>query len=488
MGADSSTLKSIESLNATLDGIEKKLFVIEDVHIHHERVISQDDSIIISGKMIQCRSGVKLLCGPVLGTYGTDFARILVEVDCDGDITLNVFNVDNSLMSTRYCFTATMYIQKHVPICVHLSDLQPDTQYDIYIGGISAKETVSNYISVHTLSVNTTTLRVLLAFNGRIDKLVPGESDLWEQVRDRVVYTSTASPPTHTTKGMGETQPSSRVQFLCHHGNLISIESVIHNRSIQLLDLITREDSSYAEVERTLFDIEELLKDSYRTAYANPTIRHILRRCGGIFLAGPEEAGAFTSALLSMQLPATTGMITSVEELAAASRNMNSMNGSSTLDLDVNATTSNLSGSKEIKSSIEIKSNFVTDGHTVESDDAVQQPTGSNYISKEERLLREDREREMREPMEVKISRLIRADIIATTAAASASSIPTTNASDSHVIDEEAAMSISTTTMPILGGALKRFQAAEKLSKLSRTTVQEHLRKLVVGVIIRIAR
>ena len=480
MGADSSTLKSIESLNATLDGIEKKLFVIEDVHIHHERVISQDDSIIISGKMIYCRSGVRLLCGPVLGTYGTDFARILVEVDCDGDITLNVFNVDNNLMSTRYCFTATIYMQKHVPICVHLSDLQSDTQYDIYIGGISAKETVSNYISVHTLSVNTTTLRVLLAFNGRIDKLVPGESDLWEQVRDRVVYNSTVSPVTHT-KGVGQAYPSSRVQFLCHHGNLISIESVIHNRSIQLLDLITREDSSYAEVEKIIFDIEELLKDSYRTAYTNPTVRHILRRCGGIFLAGPEEAGAFTSALLSMQLPVTE--ITSVEELVAASRNMNSMNVSTLDNNNNNNTAINLSDN-ELMTSIDIKSNSVTDVHTVQSD-AVQPTTGSsNYISKEERMLREEKEKEMREPMEVKISRLIRTDITSATAAAASST--STNASDSHVIDEEAAT--STTTMPILGGALKRFQAAEKLSKLSRTTVQEHLRKLVVGVIIRIAR
>jgi len=372
-------------------------------------------------------------------------------------------------------------MQKYVPICVHLSDLQSDTQYDIYIGGISAKETVSNYVSVHTLSVNTTSLRVLLAFNGRIDKLVPGESDLWEQIRDRVVYNSTVSPVTHT-KGVGQAHPSSRVQFLCHHGNLISIESVIHNRSIQLLDLITREDSSYAEVEKIIFDIEELLKDSYRTAYTNPTVRHILRRCGGIFLAGPEEAGAFTSALLSMQLPVTE--ITSAEELVAASCNMNSMNVS-TLDNNTNTNAINLSGSNnnELMASIDIKSNSVTDVHTVQSDTV--QPTGSsNYISKEERMLREEKEKEMREPMEVKISRLIRTDITSATAAvASSTSI---NASDSHVIDEEAAT--STTTMPILGGALKRFQAAEKLSKLSRTTVQEHLRKLVVGVIIRIAR
>jgi len=136
-----------------------------------------------------------------------------------------------------------------------------------------------------------------------------------------------------------------------------------------------------------------------------------------------------------------------------------------------------------LMASIDIKSNSVTDVHTVQSD-AVQPTGSSNYISKEERMLMEEKEKEMREPLEVKISRLISTDITSATAAVASST--STNASDSHVIDEEAAT--STTTMPILGGALKRFQAAEKLSKLSRTTVQEHLRKLVVGVIIRIAR
>lgn len=49
MGADSSTLQSIESLNTTLEDIEKKLFVIEDVHLHHERrlVVDQESGLFV---------------------------------------------------------------------------------------------------------------------------------------------------------------------------------------------------------------------------------------------------------------------------------------------------------------------------------------------------------------------------------------------------------------------------------------------------------
>ena len=57
MGAESSSLLAIESLNSTLTNIEKKLGVIEDVHIHHERTICHDNVVIVSGKRIKCFPG-----------------------------------------------------------------------------------------------------------------------------------------------------------------------------------------------------------------------------------------------------------------------------------------------------------------------------------------------------------------------------------------------------------------------------------------------
>lgn len=192
MGADSSTLQSIESLNSTLEDIEKKLFVIEDVHLHHERTIAHDDSVLISGKKISCRSGVRLLCGPILGTIGSSFARLLVEVDCDSDLTLNVFVSDARLMCSRYSCSITLAARKNVPIATKITHLLPGTNYCVYIGGITPAECVTSYASFQTLPNEARAVRILLTNNGRVDRLLPGESNLWREIESRVVSQSTA--------------------------------------------------------------------------------------------------------------------------------------------------------------------------------------------------------------------------------------------------------------------------------------------------------
>ena len=80
MGADSSTLKSIDSLSSTLTDIEKRLTQIEDVQIHHERTIALDNSMIISGKRILCNHDASIVTGPIIGKLTINSARILLEV------------------------------------------------------------------------------------------------------------------------------------------------------------------------------------------------------------------------------------------------------------------------------------------------------------------------------------------------------------------------------------------------------------------------
>ena len=80
MGADSSTLKSIDSLSSTLTDIEKRLTQIEDVQIHHERTIALDNSVIISGKRILCNHDASIVTGPIIGQLTINSARILLEV------------------------------------------------------------------------------------------------------------------------------------------------------------------------------------------------------------------------------------------------------------------------------------------------------------------------------------------------------------------------------------------------------------------------
>ena len=104
MGAESSTLESINSLNHTLADIERKLGVVEDVHLHHERTICQDDTVLVSGKLIKCNSHVRMVVGPIIGNLGHDYVRILVELDRTSEITFNVFIVDEIATDARFCF------------------------------------------------------------------------------------------------------------------------------------------------------------------------------------------------------------------------------------------------------------------------------------------------------------------------------------------------------------------------------------------------
>lgn len=109
MGAESSTIQSIESLNSTLSDIERKLGVVEDVHLHHERTICQDDSILVSGKLLRCRSGINLTCGPVVGLIGHNFARLLLELDNTIEISMNVFSIDEIATESRFCYEKVIH-------------------------------------------------------------------------------------------------------------------------------------------------------------------------------------------------------------------------------------------------------------------------------------------------------------------------------------------------------------------------------------------
>ena len=96
MGAETSTLQSIDSLSSTLQDIEKKLTNIESLHFRHERTIALDNTIMIADKPIICRQEVKIITGPVIGLIGHNFFRILVETNVNSTVSINVFSVNSS--------------------------------------------------------------------------------------------------------------------------------------------------------------------------------------------------------------------------------------------------------------------------------------------------------------------------------------------------------------------------------------------------------
>ena len=455
MGQDSSTLQSIESLNSTLEDIEKKLFIIEDVHLHHERTISHDEAVVISGKQIVCRSGVKLLCGPVLGLIGSSFARILVEVDQDAAISFNVFQTDAKLICTRFVFSVSFNVRKNAPSAYKITGLEAGTNYTVYIGGISPSETVKDYAMFQTMPKITAAIRILSLNNGRVDRQMPGETNLWKEVENRVIAPK-SSPPGYFNPGYrgniftspylqyeGTNPPPSApppVHLLCHHGNLISIQSVLQTKAIELLDLLTREDSNYEDWSKVLTQLELTVKDAYRNAFTSPGLIKILRRCGNVFLAGSEEAGLLTSSLLALNLP--DKLKPPMPTPAAAGME------SDEAITDDNASASDAESTKGGGGGASFKSGSAKSGKA---------------------KLKRGRSKKMKRPDPVEL-----------------------------VVDEQRKLQVPAQEgadlpedidlTPAIGSAMRRFYDAEQLSVKSRGIVLENLRRLLVGVIVRLLR
>lgn len=104
MGAETSTLQGIDSLSASLLDLERKLTIIEDSHLHHERTITHDNTVLISEKKILCRPGVSLTVGPIIGLVGPESARILIETDTSADITFYFFLLDELGSKSKFLF------------------------------------------------------------------------------------------------------------------------------------------------------------------------------------------------------------------------------------------------------------------------------------------------------------------------------------------------------------------------------------------------
>lgn len=477
MGADSSTLQSIESLNSTLNDIEKKLFVIEDVHLHHERTISHDDAVLISGKKIVCRSGVHVLCGPVLGLIGTQFARILVEVDEDSELTFNVFITDNHLICTRFAFSMNLSVKRNIPSSLQIENLLPNTNYTVYIGGITPIETINNYVTFQTMPNETENIRMILLNNGRVEQQKPGETNLWKEIENRVLspqstppayYNPTASSSnidiftspyipnsTNTTTSNTHTNPTATaspppIHLVCHHGNLITIQHILHNITVELLDLLIREDSNFEDWIILLNKLEQQLKNAYRNALNSSHIQRIVRTTGNIFLIGEEEAGLVNTALLAFNLP---------EKLALKSLNAEENVHIDETNKDNNKIKRNKSRKKKNTTSANIDVNISEENKNILLNIEKKESNNNNTTT-------------------TSTAATASVDNIITTTTTTGSSSNT----DNKVVEGDVSLT------PVVGSAMRRFYDCEQQVNKSRHLVCENMRRILTGVIVRLLR
>ncbi len=303
MGAESSSLRAIDSLNATLSKIEHKLGVIEDVHLHHERTICHDNVVIVSGKKILSNPGVDLVVGPILGLITQNSVRILLEADTTATLTVNFFVLDALHTEARFLCEDVIVVHAGQPVAKTFTGLVAETNYAVYIGGCRGQTTILNYASFATLprSESRTEPRVLFAHGSRIDRAVPGEVNLWTSMNDLVAKGAKGRDAArHAAKHEGDTLHNQTVHMIIHMGNFLQVDCVIRARAVELLDMITREDVSVEEWDRKLNEAEEAVRTLYRNSLTSPDVRRLLRRCGHLFLSAEDEAGSLTSSFLGM--------------------------------------------------------------------------------------------------------------------------------------------------------------------------------------------
>ena len=303
MGAESSSLRAIDSLNDTLANIERKLGVIEDVHLHHERTICHDNVVLVSGKQIVSNPNVDLVVGPIVGLITQDSVRILVETNNSATLTVNFFLLDEIHTESRFVHEDTLVVREGIPIAKSFHGLLPGTNYAVYLGGCRGATTLLHYASFTTLPRSSSTIspRIIFTQGGRIDKAVPGEVNMWSHAGDIIGKGAKGRDAAKlSAKNEGDTMHNQTVHMCVHMGNFLQVDNTIRARAIELLDMVTRDDVNIEAWDEKMNEAEEAVRELYRKAFTNEDVRRILRRCGHLFLSGEGEAGSLTSSFLGM--------------------------------------------------------------------------------------------------------------------------------------------------------------------------------------------
>ena len=365
MGAESSTLQAVDSLGSTLADIERKLGIIEDVHLHHERTICHDNAVLVSGKMIQCRPGVNLIVGPILGLISQTSVNILVEADTDAELAIHFFLIDKLHTEARYLKQEVFAVSAGAPTVKKFTNLMAGTKYAAYIGGCDSQSTLLKYATFMTLppteDVNICP-KIVFAHSGRIDRISPGEVNLWPELLLKIEQggaSTLGSMPAHGLRpgideyGAHNSRPEVQravdasflpddaissvrvggpVNMVVHIGDFLSVDPILRSRVLELLDVLLREDTSIDSWDHLLNETEATVREAYRRALNNPDMQRISRRCGNVFLAGIGEAGMLTTSLMGMGPPIPESTAADRAKQAAADKQLERENFIASID------------------------------------------------------------------------------------------------------------------------------------------------------------
>lgn len=278
MGNESSIATSINSLSDCLDTVEKRLFAIEDIHFHHQASILVDNCVIISGVKIVCNPEVKLLVGPVLGTIGSTFIRVLVEVDQDCELTIHVFRADKTLIKDRHFLSKTFIVPACVPKVEQVDGLVSGESYVMYIGGLSPNDTINLPLECQTVNSTLSNYQLISASPGQVGSI---ERDVHDFYSDLATQLSSKN----------KNHSNSNKQLIIYlNGDILSLDMITGKYIMDLLAAIDANTISDNWIS-ILNDFEVKLNTEYRQFFNHYVLQSQghFRRCAWMLIAGNQE-------------------------------------------------------------------------------------------------------------------------------------------------------------------------------------------------------
>lgn len=285
MGADSSTLNSVECLNGTLESIEDRLFDIEDTYLRHESSVVLDTCIVVGDKVISCNANINLVAGPVLGRLNSTSIRIGMEINRSATLEFFVFVADEetALMGHRFVRSVSYYFDAGVFQVCSIDGLDCKNTYLIYIGGISKEQVTTNILHVALPKKYESNTKIFMINSSRISDTRNLIENTWMSLASTISTTPCLSKC---------------CKVVVHNGNLFQLSTKIRHKLVEIVHYVVDENFSTFHWSTLIRDFENTVYSSYRDVFMYSAVKRVLQQCCAYFGAGEGESMAQEFAIL----------------------------------------------------------------------------------------------------------------------------------------------------------------------------------------------
>ena len=288
MGAAESGFESVASLAESLRAVEERLLRVEELTFQHRAPSSADRCVLVNSIQVQTDPDLLISTGPVLGKVTLDSIMLLTELQTAGRATrsarlsFNIFKVDALTMRSTFVRTDYTTAVTNEP-CVHsITELESDSHYAVFIGGIEAKQVFDRFLFFQTLPHDPQLLRLGCVHNARTDLSVPDELELMEKLRSLTPrYRADCQ-----LRNENEPRPLHAILFI---GGSLSLGTVFDKQAPRLLKSLfdcAVDDSIWIDA---LSEFKAAVSRQYQLCYQEEAFGLVCRRCSCYFFGDVEE-------------------------------------------------------------------------------------------------------------------------------------------------------------------------------------------------------